>query len=210
MITYETWTEIQRLTARNSLPTKIAADLRLDVRTVRRWIGCRYDARRKVQRLSKLDPFKENILGYMSARPLNLRQIHQLLRKDGFDGGLSIVKDYVRTICPSPRKAFHAHKWMLAVLQKEISEEELTNEMGGLKDIEALVDRLSTDRISDRKKSLSILASQFGIRGETICKALGIAVTTYHAYRKNFANGGAQALFLPTGVEESVRAMTKP
>ncbi len=195
MITYETWSEIQRLAAQKVQPSQIATNLQLDVKAVQRWIGCRYVAHRKVQRISKLAPFKEKIIEYMSARPLNAQQIHQLLRKDGFDGCLTIVKDFLRTICTSPRKAFEAHKWMLAVLQKEISEKELANEMSGLKDINALVEKLSSDRISDQKKSLSILAANFGIRGETICKALGISSSTHNEYRKAFVNGGAQALY---------------
>ena len=57
-------------------------------------------------RTSKLDPFKGQIVGWLDAHPLTAQQVFQRLRDAGYQGGISIVKDYVHTIRPRRREAF--------------------------------------------------------------------------------------------------------
>ena len=106
MIDYATWCAIRDGIAKHLTPSQLAASLGLDVKTVRHWIGRPYARRAGVPRSSQLDPFKGRIVGWLDAHPLTARQVFQRLCEAGYDGGISIVKDYVRTIRPRPRKAF--------------------------------------------------------------------------------------------------------
>lgn len=51
-------------------------------------------------------PSRGVIVGWLDAHPLTAQQVFQRLRDAGYAGGISIVKDYVRTIRPRPRAAF--------------------------------------------------------------------------------------------------------
>jgi len=88
------------------LTTTLAASLGLDVKTVRHWIDRPYAPRARVVRASKLDPYKGRIVGWLDEHPLTAQQVFQRLRDGGYDGGISIVKDYVQKIRPPRREAF--------------------------------------------------------------------------------------------------------
>ena len=106
MIDYATWCAIRDGVAQHLTPRQLADRLELDIKTVRHWIGRPYTRRARVQRSSKLDPFKGRIVGWLDAHPLTAQQVFQRLCEAGYEGGISIVKDYVRTIRPRPREAF--------------------------------------------------------------------------------------------------------
>jgi transposase len=106
MIDYATWCAIRDGAAQHLTPAQLAGHLGLDVKTVRHWIDRPYTPRVRVQRASKLDPFKGRIVGWLEAHPLTAQQVFQRLGEAGYDGGISIVKDYVHTIRPRPREAF--------------------------------------------------------------------------------------------------------
>jgi transposase len=106
MIDYATWCAIRDGVARHLTAPQLAASLGLDVKTVRHWSGRPYAARARVRRPSKLDPFKGRIVGWLDAHPLTAQQVFQRLREAGYGGGISIVKDYVRSIRPPTRQAF--------------------------------------------------------------------------------------------------------
>jgi transposase len=88
-----------------------------------------------------------------------------------------------------------AYEWMRAVLQKQISPEALRQQIGDIPDIAALLDRLYGGRLSDRNRSMVVLASSRGLHGGTVRDFLGIDVKTYHKYLRTFKNGGHAALF---------------
>lgn len=106
MIDYATWCAIRDGIAQHLTPTQLADSLGLDVKTVRHWVDRPYARRVRVPRSSKLDPFKGRIVGWLDAHPLTAQQVFQRLRDAGYDGGISIVKDYVRAIRPPRREAF--------------------------------------------------------------------------------------------------------
>lgn len=108
MIDYATWCAIRDGIAQHLTPTQLADSLGLEVKTVRHWVDRPYARRVRVPRSSKLDPFKGRIVGWLDAHALTAQQVFQRLCDAGYDGGISIVKDYVRTIRPSPRAAFLA------------------------------------------------------------------------------------------------------
>jgi transposase len=108
MIGYPTFLRIKHLHQQEHLKcSQIARQLGLDDRTVAKWLGeDQYRQRKPCQRSSKLDPFKADILRMLEAHPYTAAQLLQRIRDDGFDGGYTIVKDYVRKVRPKPKKAY--------------------------------------------------------------------------------------------------------
>ena len=100
MIDYETYCKIKDYHDRQHLTVaQTACSLGLNAQTVRKWVkSSQYHARHSVPRSSRLDPFKDQVVRLLVQNPYSTRQIYKRLRKDGFDGGLTIVKEYVRLI----------------------------------------------------------------------------------------------------------------
>jgi len=105
MITYEIFCQIKHLQQNRGLTkAQIAETLSLNIRTVEKWLREKHFHPRKVQaKAGKLDPFKEYILRQLEQYPYSASQIFQQIREDGFAGGYTIVKEYVRKVRP-PRK----------------------------------------------------------------------------------------------------------
>ena len=108
MVDYETYCRIRDHLVRQQLTVaQTARALALDVRTVARWAEVeQFRARRAVPRTSKLDAFKGQIVRWLDAHPYSAQQIFQRLGEAGYDGGLTIVKDYVHRIRPRRQPAF--------------------------------------------------------------------------------------------------------
>jgi hypothetical protein len=106
MIDYATWCAIREGVASHLTAPQLADSLDLDVKTVRHWMDRPYAPRAPVPRTSKLDPYKGRIVGWLDAHPLTAQQVFQRLRDAGYEGGISIVKDYVHKIRPPRREAF--------------------------------------------------------------------------------------------------------
>jgi len=108
MIRYELFCKIGHLKEHKKLnAAQIAAELSIDVRTVAKWLAKdRFSSRKKTPRASKPDPFKNDIVRMLDDHPYTATQIFQRIREQGFDGGYSIVKEYVRKVRPSKVKAF--------------------------------------------------------------------------------------------------------
>ncbi|MBM4332914.1 MAG: transposase [Deltaproteobacteria bacterium] len=78
---------------------KIAATLHLSPKTVRKYLQDPNPERISVQRASKLDPFQEEIERLLNLDPTaSSSVILQRIAPQGFDGGLTIVKDYLHRI----------------------------------------------------------------------------------------------------------------
>jgi transposase len=108
MIDYETFVRIQHYHGQEGLsPTQIAEALDLDERTVRKWLAEKqYRPRTPSPRPSKLDPFKADIVRLLECHPYTAVQVFHRIREEGFDGGYTIVKEYVHRIRPRKRPAF--------------------------------------------------------------------------------------------------------
>jgi transposase len=108
MIDYPTFLKIKHLNQQQHLKcSQIAGELNLDERTVAKWLNeNQYHQRKPVQRSSKLDFFKADILRMLEAYPLSAAQVLQRIQEDGFDGGYTIVKEYVRKVRPRRKKAY--------------------------------------------------------------------------------------------------------
>ena len=75
--------------------------------TVAKWAGVeQFRPRAGVPRVGKLDTFKGQIVRWLDAHPYSAQQIYQRLCEAGYEGGRTIVKDYVQRIRPRHRGAF--------------------------------------------------------------------------------------------------------
>jgi transposase len=88
-----------------------------------------------------------------------------------------------------------AHEWMRAVLQKDMSVELLHHQIGDVPGVETLLRRLYEGRLSDRNRSMVILANRRGLSGRHVCSFLGIDKKTHRECLRTFANRGCEALF---------------
>jgi transposase len=108
MIDYHQFCQIKDLHATQGLnAAQIAATMALDPRTVAYWLRQeRFRPRKSTPRASKLDPFKPHIGRMLDKYPYSAAQVFQRLREQGFDGGYSLVKAYVRLVRPKRQAAF--------------------------------------------------------------------------------------------------------
>jgi transposase len=103
VIDYETFCRIHDCHHRQGLTiAQTARELGLDPKTVAAWLARnRFERRRSVKRRSILDPFKGHITRLLDIHPYSAQQIFQRLREEGYCGGATIVRDYVRHIRPT-------------------------------------------------------------------------------------------------------------
>ena len=75
---------------------------------MRKWLKKkRFEPRRALRRPSKLDPYKELIVAWLEKHPYSGAQILQRLRQEhGYNGGKSILNEYLLTVRPLRREAF--------------------------------------------------------------------------------------------------------
>lgn len=109
MIGYERYCQIKAAAARGDNVTQIAAQLGLHRQSVAHWLKRdRYERSQGAQksRRSKLDLYRPVIVRLLDAHPLSAMQVWHRLQAQGYQGGYSIVKDYVRRIRPPRTEAF--------------------------------------------------------------------------------------------------------
>lgn len=100
MLTPEQINDIHRLHWAEKWPVrKIARHLHIGRRTIAKYLEAPAPARTRRDRTSKLDPFKPAITDLLRQDPTaNAPVIAQRLRPLGYDGGFTIVKDYLRAV----------------------------------------------------------------------------------------------------------------
>ena len=108
MIDYETFCKIRDCRERQRLTVaQTARALHLHPRTVAKWSArSHFEPRRRVSRGSLLDPFKPRITRLLDTYPYSAVQIFQRLREEGYGGGTTILRDYVRRIRPPKRPVY--------------------------------------------------------------------------------------------------------
>jgi len=108
MIDYESFCKIKHLKAHQGLSAaQIAAELAMDPRTVSKWLAQeQFKPRKPTARCSKLDPYKNDIVRMLQTHAFSATQIFQRICELGFDGGYTIVKEYVRQVRPPKTRAF--------------------------------------------------------------------------------------------------------
>ena len=108
MLDYETFCQIRdHLTRQQLSQAQTARALGLDIRTVAKWANVeQFVPRAGVVRVGKLDAFKGQIVRWLDTHPYSAQQIFQRLCEVGYEGGRTIVKDYVQRIRPRHQQAF--------------------------------------------------------------------------------------------------------
>src|SRR5258708_172129 len=84
---------------------------------------------------------------------------------------------------------------MRSVLQKEFSDDALRGEIGDVPDLNRLLRRLYEGRLSDRNRSMVVLANRRGLSSRMISSFLDIDNKSCRKYLKRFERGGYTALF---------------
>ena len=106
MIDYETYSKIHLYHEEYDLNfSQIGKDLGLDPETVARYARMTaYPRRSSTRRSSKLDPLKPVIQRWLERHPYSATQIFQRLQsEEGYTGGYTILKEYVRSVRPAVR-----------------------------------------------------------------------------------------------------------
>jgi transposase len=88
---------------------KIARHLRISRRTIRKYLNSPAAKPARRERTRKIDPWKEAICELLAKDPdANAPVIAQRLKPLGFDGGITIIKDYLRALRKNsvPRRAY--------------------------------------------------------------------------------------------------------
>ncbi len=108
MIDYPTFCQLRVLLDEKHLTAaQVAVELQLDPKTVAKWAEqTSYHQRRGGKRPSKLDAFKGRIVGLLERHPYSAQQILQELKPQGYAGGYSILKEFVRLVRPMRKPAF--------------------------------------------------------------------------------------------------------
>ncbi len=109
MIDYETFCKIRLYHRERALSfVQIGRELGIDPETAAKYARAEsYPRRRPGPRASKLDTFKPIITRWLERHPYTATQLFQrLCQQEGYTGGLSILKDYVRRVRPVRPAAF--------------------------------------------------------------------------------------------------------
>jgi transposase len=108
VIRYEIFCRLRQLHDEKGLKaSQIAEELQLDPKTVGRWIDQpTYQPRQGNKRRSKLDSFKGQISALLERHPYTAQQLLQRLRQQGYAGGYTILKDFVRQVRPVRKPAY--------------------------------------------------------------------------------------------------------
>lgn len=108
MIDYETFVRIRNYFDQDGLKySQIADSLCIDKRTASKWANeKRYQPRKSSVRKSKLDPYKDEIMRMLEKHPYSGEQIFRRLKENGFEGGRTIVQDYVKKVRPPKTRAY--------------------------------------------------------------------------------------------------------
>jgi transposase len=108
VIDYPTFCRLRQLHDEQGLKaSQIAAELHLDLKTVEKWIDQpTYQPRQGTKRPSKLDAFKGQLTALLQRHPYTAQQLLQQLRAQGYAGGYSILKEFVRQVRPVRKPAY--------------------------------------------------------------------------------------------------------
>jgi len=108
MIDYSTYCQIHSLQKHAGLNSwQIAQELDLHPATVSRWLKqASYTQRKPVKRASRLDPHKGTIVRLLQRHDYSATQILRQLREAGYEGGFTILKDFVRQVRPPGKPAY--------------------------------------------------------------------------------------------------------
>ena len=109
MIDYQTYCQIRLFHLQHGLTfNQIGRELGIDPESAAKYAALdTFPRRHYAKRPSKLDAFKPAITRWLERHPYSSTQIYQrLCGEEGYSGGFSIVKAYVRSVRPVRHPAF--------------------------------------------------------------------------------------------------------
>ena len=108
MIRYEQFAQLRHLLDEEGCSAaRVAQVMGLDVKTVLAWAGRpTYASRPAPKRPSLLDAYKDEIVRRLHQHPYSAQQLLGQLREQGYGGGYSILKEFVRKVRPGRPQAF--------------------------------------------------------------------------------------------------------
>jgi transposase len=103
MLTKEEWLLIRDLHSKAFNTSEIARVIGHDRKTVRKYLNMETAPvfQKYPTRSSKLDPYKSYILEKLNEGPYTAAQLFREIQEMGFDGEMTIVKDFVKKVRPS-------------------------------------------------------------------------------------------------------------
>ena len=178
----------------------IARRLNLANQTVAKWV-LRADYAKPMRcRRSKLDAFKPTILRMLELEGLSVMQTYTFLRAQGYGGGYSALKDFVKRNLSRfrvSRREFAIHRWLNRVMQGYFSVSELQNQLAAKLAAEEVVEfaaHVRNGSLPERNKAVAVLAFGKGISSQLLASFLLVSNATVCAWRKRFRCQGADAL----------------
>lgn len=109
MINFHTFNQIHNLYDELKMKiSQIANQLNLNSKTVSRWVKIKeYQPRKPTGKAPcKLDGYKQQIINLLNHHDYSNQQIFQQIKEQGYQGGHSILGDYLRQIRPKHKAAF--------------------------------------------------------------------------------------------------------
>jgi len=108
MTDYETFHAIKHLHENEHLNvSQIARELKVSRPTVRRQLAkTKYEKTLRLPRSGKLDPYKDIIRNYLNRHDYTAAQLFEMIKEEGYEGGLSILRKYITQIRPPKKTAY--------------------------------------------------------------------------------------------------------
>jgi len=107
MINYEQYQRLHLLRKQGLQTAQIARETGLNVKTATYWLGTEtFHSRKREAQNSKLDPFKDIVRRLVNQHPFSGMQILRQLREQGYHGGYTILKEFLRLVRPTRKKAY--------------------------------------------------------------------------------------------------------
>src|SRR5215475_5613101 len=203
MLTANQIAAINRLRSKCKWPLgRIARHLQISRKTIRKYLLSPTRCRIRVNRTSKLDPFKAVVAELVQEDPSPPTQsILQHLRLLGYHGGVTILRNHLRTLrtalsrsirCNGRRGAFD---WMHRLLQGAIPQTEIGTDLSHVAELDKLVSVVTEERLIMRNRAITVLARERGIVQSHVCSFLFIARKTAARYWNDYERGGPAQLF---------------
>jgi transposase len=153
-------------------------------------------------RTSKLESYKPAITGLLQRDfTVKSESIFRHLRSLGYQGGKTILRDYVQQIRtksagpPITGTRQEAFDWMRAVLQGALRQSELVGELGQVADLDKLLTAVTEGRLSTRNRAMAVLARERGIGQSYVTSFLYLGKKSATRYWQAYKQGGTAALF---------------
>jgi DDE superfamily endonuclease len=226
MIDYHGFCQIKYLHEHQGLnASQISREVSLDSRTVSYWLAQdHFRPRKPAHRSSKLDPFRGHIAYYLREDPcVSATVVYQRLLKLGFDGKLSILKEYLRVrrddasvqVNGLPYPALHTRHtpdelqeigyiWVLKVVQGRVKYAQLAKRFADrldVKDIGKLHDAIIHQPLKYRNRAMTILLYLENVPQHAISRFLFLSRYCVKSYIDLYNRGGVDNLFSPRKTE---------